>query len=138
MIKYLEFGSELVSDAYNIYRDNGWGAYLTSLDKLKKAFDNSLYILGAFEEDKLVGFIRCIGDSEFIIYIQDLIVLPEYQRRGIGKTLVKKVSDKFSDVRQFVLITDKDDEKANAFYRAIGMKTTLNGYPINTYFRDKI
>ena len=48
---------------------------------------------------------------------------------------MKQTSDHFPAVRQFVLITDRDDETANAFYRAIGLAEDFNGYPINHYFR---
>ena len=136
MIEYKEFGSELIDEAYQIYEQNGWASYLNNKEKLIKAFEQSLYILGAFEKDVLVGFVRCVGDAEYIIYVQDLIVSPSHQRTGIGKELMKRASEKFPDVRQFVLITDKDDEVSNAFYQAIGMSSDCNGYPINAYFRN--
>ena len=67
--------------------------------------------------------------------MQDLIVLTDYQRRGIGSALMERVSARYKGVRQFVLITDEDDENSNAFYRAIGMVSECNGYPVNHYFR---
>ena len=135
MIEYREFGSRLIEDIYRIYEENGWSAYLSDKDKLIRSFDKSLYILGAFDEEKLVGFIRCVGDDEYIVYIQDLIIRPEYQRKGIGKKLMELTSKRFSSVRQFVLITDKNDEVSNAFYQAIGLTEEFNGYPITHYFR---
>ena len=136
MISYKEFGKERINEVYKIYEENGWGAYLNDIDKLRRAFDNSLYILGAFDEDELVGFIRCIGDSEYILYIQDLIVKKDYQRKGIGSTLVSRVSDKYKTVRQFLLITDDCDVQANNFYKKMGLKRELYGNIINTYFRN--
>ena len=135
MIEYREFGSELIDEAYKIYEANGWISYLNNREKLSRAFECSLYVLGAFEDDELVGFVRCIGDAEYIIYVQDLIVNPSHQRKGIGRELMKQASDKFPEVRQFVLITDKDDKVSNAFYQAIGMSSDCKGYPINAYFR---
>lgn len=137
MIEYKNFSSELIDEIIKIYEKNNWKAYLGNKEKLIKAFDNSLFILGAFDNDKLVGFIRAIGDTEYVLYIQDLIVDPKYHRQGIGKELVKKTSEKFPNERHFFLTTDGKDEKANAFYQAIGLSQTYNGYPINHYFRVK-
>ncbi len=133
MIEYKEFGSELTENVYRIYEENKWICYLYDKEKLSKAYERSLYILGAFDNGRLVGFVRCVGDAEYIIYVQDLIVKPSYQRKGIGKELMRQVFAKFPDAGRFVLITDKEDKSSNAFYKAIGMTTDLNGCQINTY-----
>lgn len=137
MIKYKEFGSERIEEVYEIYEENQWESYLGNKDKLTVAFKQSLFIFGAFENDKLVGFVRCIGDGEYILYVQDLIVKSSHHRKGIGRELMKQVFQKFSDVYQLVLITDRNDEIANTFYQSIGMITECNGYPVNHYFRKK-
>ena len=80
---------------------------------------------------------RCIGDSEYILYVQDLIVKPSYYRQGIGKALMARVAEKYSSVRQFVLITDEDDEASNAFYRAIGLVKSGSRFPVNLYIRER-
>lgn len=135
MIEYGEFRLDYLDDAYRIYEENGWKNYLHDTDKLSRAFRQSLYILGAFEDDRLVGFVRCVGDAEYILYVQDLIVKPSHQRKGIGRELMRRVSEAFPAIRQFVLITDRDDEVSNAFYQAIGLSSDCGGYPINVYFR---
>lgn len=93
-------------------------------------------MLGAFEDGALVGFVRCVGDGAYILYVQDLIVTPALQRKGIGRALMRQVSEHFAGVRQFLLITDAEDAVSNTFYRAIGLKTTLGGYPCTAYFRN--
>lgn len=137
MIEYKEFRSELINEVYSIYEENQWKSYLGDKEKLSRAFEQSLYLLGAFEEGNLVGFVRCIGDSEYILYVQDLIVKPSYYRQGIGKALMARVAEKYSSVRQFVLITDEDDEASNAFYRAIGLVESGSRSPVNLYFRER-
>lgn len=137
MIEYREFGSELVDEVYQLYEKNEWESYLGDKDKLCRAFDKSRFIIGAFDEGHLVGFARCVGDDEYIVYVQDLIVDPSYQRRGIGKQLMKLVSDRYPAIHQFVLITDRDDDTANEFYKSIGLSENCNGYPVNHYFRKK-
>ena len=122
MIEYKPLTSVSLEAIKALYRQHGWMAYLTDDEKLTRAFDASLYTLGAYESDKLVGFIRCVGDGEHIVMVQDLIVAPDYQRTGIGRELMKRISEKYADVRMFMLVTDAQDENANAFYQAIGMK----------------
>ena len=74
MIEYREFGAEELSRVQALYEDAGWTAYLGGPDKLARAFAMSLYVLGAFQNGVLVGFVRCVGDGEHIVYVQDLIV----------------------------------------------------------------
>lgn len=82
MISYREFDSSLLESVKNIFEKEHWNAYLHDDAKLKRAFDNSLYVLGAFENERLIGFTRCVGDGEHILLVQDLIVEPEHQKQG--------------------------------------------------------
>lgn len=134
-IKYQTFDCELINQVIKIYEKNGWTAYIDDVEKLKRSFYNSLYILGAFDNGLLVGFIRCVGDGEHIVFIQDLIVDPNYYRRGIGGNLYNLVSHHFKDVRTFLLITDADDTRSNSFYQAMGMTDNNKICPLKTYIR---
>jgi len=58
---------------------------------IDKALRNSLLCLCALHDDKVVGFVRVVGDKSICFYIQDLIVLPDHQRRGIGTKLMNSV-----------------------------------------------
>ena len=105
-----------------------------SQGKLARAFHNSLYILGAFEEGKLIGFVRCVGDGEHILLVQDLIVDKKHRRQRIGTALFKRVWEKYADVRMFQVITDLYDEADNRFYQSFGMKKLAEGDMV-AYFR---
>lgn len=104
-----------------IYTSENWRAYLQDDEKLKKALTNSLFCLGAYNEDKLLGFIRCVGDGEHIIVVQDLIVDHDYQKLGIGTELFQFILDKYNAVRMFLVITDLYDEVDNHFYQKNGL-----------------
>lgn len=134
MIDYKEFGSEYLEQVKSIYEAEQWCAYLRDDDKLKRAFDKSLYLLGAFDGDKLVGFIRCVGDGEHILLVQDLIVTPSYQKRGIGSKLFKMIWEKYAAVRMFHVVTDINDKLDNHFYQSFGMKKLEEGDMVS-YFR---
>lgn len=122
MINYKEFDSKLIESVKDIYRKESWTAYLKDDEKLIQAFDNSLYILGAFDDNKLIGFVRCVGDGEHVLLVQDLIIDKEYQKRGIGSHLFKTIMQKYADVRMFLVVTDLEDEVDNKFYQSFGFK----------------
>lgn len=134
MISYKEFNTELIERVKEIYTEEGWKSYLNNDKKLVLAFQNSLYILGAFEDEKLIGFIRCVGDGEHIVLVQDLIVDRCYQKQGIGSALFRTVWDKYKDVRMFQVVTDLEDEVDNHVYQSFGMKPLKEGHMI-AYFR---
>lgn len=128
MINYKPLISESLNQIKALYEQHGWLAYLNDDDRLIRAFDQSLFVLGAYDDNRLVGFIRCVGDSEHIVMVQDLIIAQTYQRKGIGRALMKLASEQFANVRMFMLLTDAMDADANAFYQAIGMhKIEENG-----------
>ncbi|CEP79731.1 GNAT family N-acetyltransferase [Paraclostridium sordellii] len=122
MINYKEFDSSMIEEIKDIYKKESWNAYLKDDEKLIRAFDNSLYIMGAFDNCKLVGFIRCVGDGEHILVVQDLIVEPKYQQRGIGTYLFKTIMQKYSNVRMFMVVTDLEDIVDNKFYKSFNLE----------------
>ena len=134
MLQYKEFNSGLLNEIKEIYKEQDWTAYLQDDEKLERAFENSLYLYGAFDENKLIGFVRCVGDGEHILLIQDLIVKSTYQRQGIGTILLRHIFEKYAGVRMLSLYTDGSDERANNFYRNIGMKL-VEEYQTVSYMR---
>lgn len=103
----------------NLYTSVGWTAYTDNPASLRAGFENSLLTLAAYEGDTLLGVIRTVGDGQTIVYIQDILVLPEHQRQGIGTALVQAVLDRFREVRQIILTTD-NTPKTIAFYESLG------------------
>lgn len=114
-----EYETFQLDEIINLYLNVGWTNYLERTDILQRAYENSLYILGAYDEDKLIGIIRAVGDGFSVVFIQDIIVLPEYQRKGIGTKLLQAVMEKYKEVYQMELLTD-NTEKTKAFYRSVG------------------
>ena len=133
-MEYREFGTEQMTRIREMYEQEGWNAYLHDDEKLRRAFTQSLYLLGAFDGGKLVGLIRCVGDGEHIVLVQDLIVDRAWRRQGIGSQLFRAVWEKYRTVRMFQVVTDIEDEADNRFYRSFGMKPLADGNMIS-YFR---
>ncbi|EHA1005833.1 GNAT family N-acetyltransferase [Clostridium perfringens] len=108
-----------VEDILYLYNDVGWSSYTKNIDSLIKSIKNSLKVISVWDKDLLVGLIRVVGDGHSIIYIQDILILQKYQNRGIGKRLIEIILDKYKNVRQKVLLTDKE-EKNILFYKKVG------------------
>ena len=104
----------------DLYQSVGWTNYTSCPEMLEEAYKNSLCILGAFEKEKLVGVVRVVGDGISIVFVQDILVLPEYQRQGVGSALMRAVLEKYASVYQVELLTDST-EKSKAFYSSVGL-----------------
>ena len=105
----------------NLYTSVGWTNYTDKPNMIENAYKNSLKIIGAYVDQKLVGIIRVVGDGYSIIYIQDILILPEYQHHGIGTALINKVLEIYKTVYQKTLMTD-DTEKTIQFYKSVGFE----------------
>lgn len=57
------------------------------------ALKNSLYAVCAESDGQLVGFGRVIGDGGLHLYLADVVVVPTYQRRGIGRRIVAALTE---------------------------------------------
>ena len=64
-----------------LYSAVGWTAYTDDPESLRKGYENSLLVLGAYEGEKLMGIIRVVGDGATIVFVQDILVFPEYRSR---------------------------------------------------------
>ena len=104
----------------DLYQSVGWTNYTSCPEMLEEAYKNSLCILGAFEKEKLVGVVRVVGDGISIVFVQDILVLPKYQRQGVGSALMRAVLEKYASVYQVELLTDST-EKSKAFYSSVGL-----------------
>ena len=64
-----------------------------SLEQTVLAMRNSIFRVSIFDGEKIVAMARMIGDFGLCYYIKDVVVRPEYQRRGIGKMLLREMLD---------------------------------------------
>ena len=62
-------------------------------EQAHKAIENSLLTIVAYDGELPVGMARIVGDGAVICYIQDLIVIPEYQGKGEGQMLIESLID---------------------------------------------
>lgn len=104
-----------------LYASVGWTAYTDQPEVLRKGFENSLLTLAAYEGEQLLGIIRTVGDGHTIVFVQDILIATEYQRKGTGTALLQAILDRYSHVRQIELVTD-NTPKTIAFYKSMGFR----------------
>ena len=71
------------------------------------------------DSGRVVGFTTAVTDHVLAAYIPLLEVLPAYRKRGIGKTLVKRMIDLLNGIYMIDLLCDKD---VQPLYEAAGMR----------------
>ncbi len=111
-----------LEDVLHLYQAVGWTNYTNQPQMLEQALSHSLVIYLALDGDAVVGLIRLVGDGFSSVFVQDLIVLPSYQRQGIGSSLMKEALEDYKDAYQVQLVTEQT-EKNVGFYRSIGFET---------------
>ena len=111
-----------INDVLHLYQAVGWTNYTNQPQMLEQALSHSLAIYLALDGDAVVGLVRLVGDGFSSIFVQDLLVLPTYQRQGIGSALMKKALGNFKDAYQVRLVTEQT-EKTLGFYRSLGFET---------------
>jgi ribosomal protein S18 acetylase RimI-like enzyme len=95
---------------------HGWKSP-PSIEIKEKLLNGSDLIVTARDAGDLVGFLTAISDGVMHVFITLVEVLKAYQRKGIGKNLMKLAISHFKGYYDIVLITDKDK---GAFYKKFG------------------
>lgn len=81
---------------------------------------------------RVVGFINAVTDKVLSAYIPLLEVLPQYQRKGIGQELVRRMLEELKD---FYMIDLCCDEKLKSYYEKAGM-TSVRGMVKRNYSKQ--
>jgi GNAT superfamily N-acetyltransferase len=62
-------------------------------DQIIIGLKNSTFIVAAEDGDTTVGMARLISDGCYVVLIVDVLVLPDYQRKGIGKNMMGQLME---------------------------------------------
>ena len=110
-----------------------------TLESLTAEFKNHT-ILKASLADTIVGSVRAYSSGD-TCYISRLVVLPEYQNRGIGKALMKEIEKQFQNiVKRYELSTGSRDQRNQYLYNQLGyksFKTEKHNEEISFVFMEK-
>lgn len=108
-------------ELYRLFLAVGWANEETTtqemIDNFNIGFINSTFVFSAWIDGKLAGCVRVLSDLHFRSVILDLAVAPEFQRKGIGKELVRRCRNA-CESSEWLVQTDS----AKGFYEKIGFK----------------
>jgi ribosomal protein S18 acetylase RimI-like enzyme len=96
----------------------GWNDRASDPERLKAAVLGSRWIVTAWEGARLVGFCRAFTDGALSAYVNNVVVLPGYQRRGIGRELVRRLMEG----RETIAFVLHARQEIHGFYRGLGFE----------------
>ncbi|MBW5448096.1 GNAT family N-acetyltransferase [Cohnella sp. CFH 77786] len=79
-----------IAEYKNLCNAVGWTEFI-NFDVAEESLDQSLFGVVIQHEDEVIGMGRVVGDGKIYFYIQDIAVMPEYQNKGIGKTIMEAI-----------------------------------------------
>lgn len=110
------------------------------LDQLLK--QNGFYVFAAYENSEVIAGLTAYTMDQYyntlpLVYIFDLAVKREFQRQGIGRSLINAINDycKKTGVQEVFVQADEVDDYALDFYRSTGArgeKVVHFYYPLNS------
>ena len=107
-----------------LYDAVGWGSYDVKVSE--KALANTIYSVSVYDDDKIIGYGRIIGDGICFLYIHDVMVIPKYQNKKVGSQIMNKLLEKVNQIKienpyvRVYLGASKGKEK---FYERFGFIT---------------
>lgn len=117
--------NELTAEEFISLWESVWDG-APSLEQTELAMRHTIFRVSIYDGDKAIAMARMIGDMGMCYYIKDVVVRPEYQGKGIGRTLInellKFVNDNgINDTQVFVELAAVPDKMP--FYEKLGFTT---------------
>ena len=100
-------------------------------NEYKNPLLTSYYHIAVYEKEVLIGYIDCVSNGVTDAYIQDLMVHPDYQRRGVGTELMT-IMINYLKQKHIYMISVVFEENLKPFYEKFGFFSMLCGQ-IETY-----
>lgn len=100
------------------------------MEHARKALQNGLMNVSAIYNGELVGMGRLVGDGAMYWYLQEIIILPQFQRKGIGTLIVNHLVDyvrENSVTGNFTTIGGVSAKGKEPFYEKMGFEIIPNG-----------
>jgi len=99
-----------------LYCANEWSSAEKG-EVLRSALLASHSLITAWNDERLIGLGNAISDGFLVVYYPHLIVLPEFQGKGVGGEIVRRLKKKYEAFHMQMLVADG---KAIDFYQKFG------------------
>lgn len=110
-----------IFEASGLRRPTGEG------ERLDRMGRNAGVTVTAFEGERLVGIVRAVTDFAYCAYISDVGVRSEYQRRGVGREMVRRLREHQCEEVQLLLLENPD---ARGHYAKLGFERADNAWKV--------
>jgi GNAT superfamily N-acetyltransferase len=128
-IQYREIRKVPLQKVVALYRANEWSS-AEKPELLHKALLASHTLVTAWAGTRLVGLGNAISDGHLVVYYPHLLVLPEYQGRGIGTGIMRRVMARYEGFHQHMLVAGG---RALDFYKKCGFERAGKTEPMWIY-----
>ena len=129
MITYLDNAKITAAQAIDLYIRSTLGERrpVDNLKTFEAMLKHANLTITAWDGDQLVGISRSMTDFAYVAYLADLAVDQQYQKQGIGKTLIEETKTRLSPNCMIVLLAAP---KANEYYGHIGFEHNPRAWTI--------
>lgn len=95
-----------LDEVIEVYRSSALGLRRPIDDRacVQRMFAEANLVVGAWDGDRLVGIARTLTDFCYVAYLADLLVRAEYQKRGIGRELIRKTRAELGAKASIILL----------------------------------
>ncbi|TSB45164.1 GNAT family N-acetyltransferase [Alkalicoccobacillus porphyridii] len=114
-------------EVVDVFRSSGIKRPIDQVDRIERMLVASQLLISARDHDKLVGIARSLTDFCYCCYLSDLAVSAEYQKAGVGKSLIDKTREEIGDECSLILLSAPD---AMEYYPKIGFHQAHHGFYI--------
>ena len=122
---HYEFDTPVTADVLaDLRKSVGWNGIEHDLtdSRLHNAFH-----LCSFEGNRLIGYVAVISNGVTDAYIQDLMVHPDYQKRGIGRQLMQRSMERLRAEGIYMVSVIYGSAELQGYYEEFGFTTMLCG-----------
>ncbi|MCF1686128.1 GNAT family N-acetyltransferase [Tetragenococcus halophilus] len=117
-----------VEEVAAVYEETAFDKPIEDKNRLQDMINHTPLVFSAWCNGTLLGFARCLTDFEYFCYLSDILILPAYQKQGIGKMLVNEIEQYLGNRTTISL---RADEKALGFYKQFDFQPTDKMYRIH-------
>lgn len=87
----IEYSENTLTANEYLLLEQQMGEPLTTKEQAERAIAHQQFSITAMKDNQIIGIARLLGDGAIYWYINDVWVLPQYQRKGIGKNMVERI-----------------------------------------------
>ncbi|MEZ4524965.1 MAG: GNAT family N-acetyltransferase [Desulfobacterales bacterium] len=102
-----------------IYKDFSIQPLRQTIEETEKEWESHIFLKAVDEHGDIVGSVRAAAENG-VCFVGKLMVHPEFQNKGIGKSLMAAIENQFKDSDFFELFTGSKSRKNIALYEKLG------------------